>query len=200
MNVYAQHLCLGNGGSVTLFHYACPQAAGSTEFGYFREEIQACGKNPADTGSKIINLLACFDCSINIGHGISEGKSDFLYLGSTCFANVISANADSIPFGDILRAISKCICNQTHGRTWREDIGSAGDIFLENIVLNSALQLLRLYALLFGNSNIHCQKYGCRTVDGHRGADLIQRNTFKKLFHVSERINCYANLADFTFG
>ena len=58
--------------------------------------------------------------------------------------------------------------------------------------------MFRLNTLLFGNSNIHRQKHCSRAVNSHRGTDFIQRNTFKKLFHISQRINSHANFTDFT--
>ena len=163
----AQHLGLRHGCTEAFFHDAGPQAAGRTEFSNFFKQVQTCGENPGDAGREVVDFLPCFDCRFDISDGVGEGKSDFLYRGGACFTDMVSAYADGVPFGNILGTVLEGIVNQTHRRTRREDVGAAGDIFFQNIVLDCASQLFRLNAVLFRNCHVHRQEHGGRSVDGH---------------------------------
>src|SRR5262249_5956951 len=78
------------------------------------------------------------------------------------------------------------------GWLWWKAVGLLRDVFLKNVVLNRATQLLPIDALLLGNDEVHRPKNGSRCIRRHRRADLIKRNTFEERFHVGERIDRHA--------
>ena len=80
MDMHAEHLRFGNCCAIAFLHDTCPQTAGRTEFSNFKEKVETGGKDPADTGGEIINLLTGFDGCINVSDGIRKRKRDFLYF------------------------------------------------------------------------------------------------------------------------
>ena len=48
------------------------------------------------------------------------------------------------------------IGDQAHGGLWREDVGAAGDIFLEDVVLNSTAVLIGAGTPFLGGGDVHC--------------------------------------------
>ena len=109
---------------------------------------------------------------------------------------MVAGDGNSIPLRYILGAILKDVGNQTHGRTWREDISTTCSVLLQNIVLNSTLQLVCRHALLLSHCNVHSQQYGSRSIDSHGSRNLAQVNLVKEDFHISQGVDSNAYLAN----
>ena len=150
-----------------LLHNLCPNATGSTELCNLFEYIVVCIPEEGQTASKIIYVQASLDSSLNICNTISDGECDFLGSGRTSLTDVITGNRDSVPLWNILGAIFKYVGDQTHGWTWREDVGTTCSILLQDIILNGTLQLISWNALLLSNCNVHGQQYGSWSIDSH---------------------------------
>ena len=111
---------------------------------------------------------------------------------------MIAGDGDGVPLGQILGTIFKNVGNQPHGGCRGEDIGAAGCILLEHVILNGPLKLIGRNALPLCRHNIEGKQYSGGRVDGHAGADLIQRDTVKKHFHIRQRIDGHTDLAHFS--
>ena len=73
-------------------------------------------------------------------------------------------------------------------------------VFLQDVVLHRAPQLVRSHALFFGNRDVHGQGNGCGGRDRHRRADLIQGDAVEQDFHVGKGADGDAAFADFPGG
>ena len=113
---------------------------------------------------------------------------------------MVARDGNGVPLRHVLRAVSKDVGDEAHGRTRREDVGAASRILLEDVVLNRARELICGHALLLGNGDVHRQKHGSRGVDRHGRRDLAEIDLVEESLHVSERINRHADLADLAFG
>ncbi len=82
----------------------------------------------------------------------------------------------------------------------RKDVGAAGDVFLEDVVLDGAAQLGDFHALPAGDGDVHGQQDGGGGVDGHAGGDFVQRDVAKQQRHVIQGGDGDADLADFAGG
>ena len=179
----------------TLLHNLSPYAAGSAELSNFFQNVVMCIPEEGETACEIINVQTSLNSSLAICNTISNGKCNFLRSSRACLTDMITGNRDSIPLWNVLGAILKDIGNQTHGWTWREDISTTSSILLQNIVLNSTLQLVSWYTLLLCNSDVHSQQNGCRCVDSHGSGNLAQVNLVEENFHISKGVNSNTNLA-----
>ena len=111
---------------------------------------------------------------------------------------MIARNADRVPARHLALAKLENIRNQAHGRFGRKDIGAAGSIFLENIILDRATQFVDISALTFCHGDIHCQQHCRRSVDRHAGRDAFQRNLAKERLHIIQRRNRNPHFTNFT--
>ena len=76
--------------------------------------------------------------------------------------------------------------NQAHGVVWRVYVRAASDVFLEDVVLEGAVQLTGRYALLLGGCDVEREEDGCGSVDGHGDADFGERDAVEENLHVRE--------------
>ncbi len=77
----------------------------------------------------------------------------------------------------------------------RVDVRAAGHVLLEDVVLDGALQRRQRHALLLGHRRVEAQQDGRGGVDGHRGADLAQRQPVEQHVHVAHRADRHPDLA-----
>src|SRR2546421_462423 len=96
----------------------------------------------------------CFD----ISDSISQSEGHFLHGGGSCFANVIAADRDRVPLRNFARAKSERVRYQTQRGARRINVGPAGDVFLQNVVLNCPAKLVEFYAILFRHRQIETKQ------------------------------------------
>jgi len=181
----------------TFFQNRSPETTGCTEFSNFFKYVVVSVPEEGQTACEVVDLHACFQSCFDVSNTISNGESDFLRSGGTCFTDMVAGDGNGVPLRYILGAVFKNVSNQTHRRFNRKNIGSAGCVFFQNIILDGAAELISRYALLFSDCDVHSQQYGCRCVDGHGCRNLAQINMVEKDFHIFQGINGYTYLADF---
>ena len=82
------------------------------------------------TFAKHIYIQSFLLGSLYIGFSIGQGKSDFLYSGTSGFPDMVAGNGDGVPFGHFGTAPFKDIGDDTHGRFGRINIRAPGGVFL----------------------------------------------------------------------
>jgi hypothetical protein len=110
--------------------------------------------------------------------------------------HVVAADADGVELGHVLRTVGDDVGNDPHGRLRRVDIGVAGQVFFEDVVLNRPGQLLLLDALLFCSHDITGHDRQDRAVHGHGNAHLVEWDLIEQDFHVLHRVDRHTGLAD----
>ena len=113
---------------------------------------------------------------------------------------MVAANADGVPCGNVLGAVLEDVGNQTHGVAWRVDVRAAGDVFLEDVVLQGAVQLARRYPLLLGGRDVEREEDGSGGVDRHGDANLVEGDAIEEDLHVRKARDGDACASDFTGG
>ena len=119
-----------------------PQPAGRAEFGDLFQEIVVRVEEEGELGGKFIHIQPGLDGRLHVGDGIGQGESHFLHGGRAGLADVVAGDADRVPVRHFGLAVAEDIGDQAHGRRGREDICAAGNIFLQDVVLDRAAQLL----------------------------------------------------------
>ena len=123
---------------------------------------------------KIVDREAGVDCSLDVGNSIRQGEGHFLNVRGARFADVVARNRNRVPIGKFAAAPRKNIGDDAHGRAKRIDVSAASDVFLENVVLDSASEALEICALLFGDGDVEGEKNRGGGIDGHRGGDVFE--------------------------
>src|SRR3984957_4328491 len=147
---------------------------------------------------EIVDRESGVDCRLDVGASICQGEGYFLNVRGTGFADVVARNRNRIPVGKLLAAPRKNIGDDAHGRAKRIDVSAASDVLLENVVLDSAGETLKICALLFGDCDVEGEKNRGGGIDGHRGGDVLERDAVEERLHVFEGVDGDADFADFT--
>jgi hypothetical protein len=83
-------------------------------------------------------------------------------------------------------AVREEIGGDPHRGARREDVVPAGDVLLEDVVLNRAPQLVTCDALLLADELIEEQEQRGGGVDRHRRRDLAERDIGEEELHVRQ--------------
>ena len=173
-------------GAKPVAHDVRPQPAGCPELGDLLKEIDMAVKEECDARGEIVDFQAAVEAGLDVGHAIGEREGDFLGGGAARFAHVIAADADGVPVRHFFGAERDDVRSQAKRGARRKDVSPAGDVFLENIVLHRAGDFRPRHALFLGDHEIEREQDGRGRVDGHRGADLVERDFGEDLLHVCE--------------
>ena len=79
--------------------------------------------------------------ALDVGDGVGQREGHFLNRRGAGFANVIAADGDGVPFGQLAGGPGEQVGDDAHGRARRIDVGAARDVFLQDVVLDGAGEL-----------------------------------------------------------
>ena len=153
-----------------------------------------------ETGGKAVDIEPAGDAAFDVRKPVRQREGELLRRGGTGFANVITGDRNRIPERRMLRAPLEHVDDDFERGLDRIDPGMLGHVFLEDVVLDRAAQFRDRDALLFGGRHIKAKEDGGRAVDRHGRGDLVERYASEQRFHVRERRDRDAALADFAFG
>ena len=186
LGMSAQHPRARVFGRKALLHDFGPQPPCGPELGHFLKEIIMYIEKERQPGRKPIDIEADGLRGLNIGDAVGQGKRDFLGRGRAGLTDVVAGDRNRIPVRHPIGAKAENIRDDPQGRTGRINIRAASDILFEQVVLNGAVDLIPANALFFRHHQVERQQNGGRGIDGHGGADLVQRNTVQQGFHVGQ--------------
>ncbi len=200
LGVEAQHPGARVLSAKALAHDLCPHATGGAELGDLFQEIVVAVEEEGELLAKAVHVQPGVDGCLDIGDAVGEGEGDLLDSGRASLADVVARDADGVPVGDGFLAVAEDVGDQAHGGLRREDIGAAGDIFLEDVVLEGAAQAAGLHPLATGNRHVHRQQDRGRGIDCHAGGDFVKGDVLEEGGHVLQRGDGDADLADLAQG
>ena len=154
----------------------------------------------ADLGGKSVNIEPGCDGLFDVLDRVGEGEGDLLDSGAAGLADVVAADGNRIPTGHVAGAVAEEVGHQAHGGLGGEDVGTAGDILLEDVVLDGTAQHIWRDALLFGDGDYHSQQDSGGSVDGHADAHPVQGNVLKEGAHIVQAANGDADFSDLAKG
>ena len=79
---------------------------------------------------------------------------------------------------------AKRVGDEAHGGRGRIDVRPAGDVLLEDVVLDGAGQAISGDAALVGHRHVKAEQRRGRGVDGHRRRDRVERQAIEQQVHV----------------
>ena len=109
---------------------------------------------------------------------------------------MVGAYVHRVPLRRLPGAEQDHVFGQPERGFGREDVGSAGQIFLDDVVLGRALKRLPGRALLVGDRDIERHQPGRGGVDGHRRVHRGERNVLEQGPHIADVGDRDADLAD----
>lgn len=181
------------------FQNLSPQHSGSPHLGYFHEVVLALIPEEGQTLGESIHRQSCFFTAANVFHAISQGITQFQVAGSATFLDVVAGNGNGIELGHVLGGVFEDIADDTHGHGRRIDVGVADHEFLQDIVLDGALEDFPIYPLLNAGADEESQDGKHGAIHSHGYGHLVQRDTVKEDIHIQHRAYRYACLAHIAY-
>src|SRR5665213_1107876 len=132
----------------------CPNATRGPIFRDFFQKVVVRIQEEREARAKRVNIESSIYCSLDVGGGVAKREGEFLDGNRSSLPYVVDADGDRITVRNVSLAMGENVGNEPQRKLWRIDIGSAGNIFLEDIVLNCAVYLLRRNTLLLCDGNI----------------------------------------------
>jgi len=147
-----------------------------------------------------VHVQALVDGRLDVGDPVGQGEGDFLHCGGAGFADVVPADGYGVPLRHVPGAELEDIGDEAQRRPRRVDVGAAGDVLLEDVVLHGAGQLVGADALPLAHGDVHGQEHAGGGVDGHGSGHLVQGDLVEQRGHVLHRVDGDAHLAHFALG
>ncbi len=145
-----------------VFHQAIPDLARGAVFGDLFEEIVVRVEEEAEARSEVVDVEAAAARPLDVFDAVVDGERQFLQRGRSGFANVVAADGDGVEARRKLRSEFEGVNHQAHRGRGRIDVFLLRDVFLEDVVLDGAGNLLPVGALLFGHDQIHGPEHAGR--------------------------------------
>ena len=177
-------------------HGARPQPARRTEFRDLLEKVVVGVEEERKPLAELIHVESGVDRRLHVGGRVRQREGDLLHGRRPGLPNVIATDRDGVPVGDLTLTEREDVRDDAEGGAGRIDVGAAGDVFLEDVVLNRSGQLRGWNVLTPRDGDVEGQQNGRRRVDGHRGGDAIERDAVKQGGHVLDGIDGHADFAD----
>ncbi len=113
---------------------------------------------------------------------------------------MVTGDGDRVPSRQVFVAVRERVADQPQRVRGRVDVGAAGDVLLEDVVLHRPAQPGEVHALLLGDELVQQQQHRGGRVDRHGGRDLGQRQAVEQQPHVVQGVDRDADLAHLAGG
>ena len=183
-----------------VLHQAIPDLAGGAVLGDLFEEIVMGVEEEAETRAELVHVETAAARPLHVLDAVVDGEGQFLQRGRAGFADVVAADGNRVVPRREFRAELEGVDHQPHRRRGRVNVFLLRDVFLQDVVLDGAGDLLPVGTLFFRDHQVHRPQHAGRGIDRHRGGDLFQIDAVEQDLHVFQRIDGDAALADFAFA
>ena len=172
-----------------LAHETGVEAARGPELCHFLEQVVMRGKEEGQARREGVHRQPRGDRASRVLHCVRECERQLLHRRRTRLTNVIARDRDRIPVRDLRRTEAEHVGDESQTRLGRIDVRAAGDVLLENVVLDGAAQLLSSNTALLGDDNVHRQQGRRGGVDGHRRRYAVEGDLVEQRVHVVDGID-----------
>ncbi len=151
-----------------------------------------------DLRSELVDRHAsAFDDGVAVGDAVREGERHLLDGVRAGITEVRAGHRDRIEARNLRGAELDGVGDQPQGRLGRPDPRAARGVFLEDVVLDGAGELLTGgHAGLLGRGDVEREQDRGRAVDGEAGADLVERDSVEQDLGVGESVDGDTDAAD----
>ncbi len=176
--------------AVALVGDPVPDAPEGAHLAHLLDEADARVDEEGDAGDDlalaVLGDLAGREHRVEHGDRGGHRVRDLLDRSGPRLLQVVAADVDRVPFGDVVHRVGDHVGGQPQGGARREDVRPAREVLLDDVVLRRPLQLGDVRALLLRDHLVHRQQPHGGGVDGHGGVHLLQRDVLEQPSHVAE--------------
>lgn len=176
--------------AVALVGDLVPDAAEGAHLAHLLDEADARVHEEGDPGDDLAEALRGH--LARVAHRVEDRDRrghrvrDLLDRGGPGLLEVVRADVDRVPLGDVVDRVRDHVRRQPQGRPRREDVRPAREVLLDDVVLGGALEQGDVRALLLGGHLVERQQPHGRGVDRHRGVHLLQGYVLEQPTHVAQ--------------
>ena len=158
------------------------------------------GEEEREAGSEGLQPEAGGDGGRNVGDGVGQREGDLLHGGAPRLPHVVAGDGDDVPAGDPLLAVGEEVGHQAHAGAGREDVGAAGRVLLQDVVLHRAPDPVRRHPVALRHELVGEQQDRGGGVDGHRRRDEVEGDAPQQDLHVGEAGDRHPRPPDLALG
>ena len=155
-----------------------------------------CAQKNERRGREGVDVDARGDAGAEVFPAVGEGVGHFEVGGGAGFLHVIAGDRDRVELRHVLRGELEDVGDDPHRGRGRIDIGVPHHVFLEDVVLDRAGELVERGALFERGDDVEGEHGKHRAVHGHGDGDLVERDAVEEDLHVEDRVDGDAGLAD----
>ena len=200
LRVEPQHLAARIGRAEPVAHDARPHRARSSELRDLLEDVVVGVEEEREPARERVDLEARVDGRLDVGDAVGQRECELLRSRRAGLADVVAGDRDRVPARHPLGAVAEGVHGQAHARPGREDVVAAGDVLLEDVVLDGARQPVGRDALAGRDQLVQQHQQRRRRVDRHRRRHVAQRDPVEQALHVLQRVDGDAGAADLAAG
>jgi hypothetical protein len=180
----------------TFLHDLGVDAARGAELGDLLEEVGLADEEEGQARREGVHVHAGLLHLLHIGDQVAHREGHFMQRRRARLADVVTRDVDRVVALHVLGAVGDAVAHDAHAGRDREHVFLLRHVFLQDVGLDGARQLVQVVAALPGQRHVHGQQDPGRWVDGQRNADLLEVDAFEQRFHVGQRVDGHAFAAD----
>ena len=183
-----------------LAHDVRPQPARGAELRDFLDQVVVRGEEEREPLAEPVDVEPGRARGLDVGDRVGDRERDLLHRRRAGLADVIPADRDRVPLGQLALAPREDVGDDAQRVTRRVDVGAARDVLLQDVVLDRARERADRGALPLRDGDVEREQDDRRRVDRHRRRDAIERDAVEERGHVLDRVDGDADAADFAGG
>ena len=187
LGVKAQGPRLGTGDGEAFASDPLPDDPRRAELRDLLDERRIRGEEERELPHEGLDRETAGDRGLDVGDRVREGERELLHRVRPGLADVIAGDRDGVPARKCGAAVLEDVGDQTQRRARREDVGPAGDVLLQDVVLDRPAEAIEPRALLLGHGDVHREEDRRGRVDRHRRRHLFERDPVEEPFEIGER-------------
>src|SRR5207237_3835609 len=108
---------------VSVINFTGPEPASCAEFGDFFKEVVVDVEKRRELRGKTVNGKSGLHCCLNVGQPVIQGEGQFLHRRRSCLPDVVTADADRMPLGNLCHTVCDGGGAEAQGGFGREEPG-----------------------------------------------------------------------------
>ena len=200
LGVEPQPLGLLAGGAVDVAHPARPDPAGRTELGDLLEEVDVGVEEEGQSGGEDVDVETAGEPELDVPEPVRKREGELLRGRRAGLADVVAGDGERLVGRDLLGAVLHQVADQAQVRLGAEEPLLLGDVLLEDVGLQRAVQLAGVDLGPLGGHEHHAEDRDRGTADRHRRGHVTQVDPVEEDLHVGRAVDGHAAVSDLTEG
>jgi hypothetical protein len=186
--------------AVDVPHPARPDAARGAELGDLLEEVDVRVEEEGQAGREDVDVQPARQPQLHVPETVRQGVRQLLRGRRPGLADVVAGDRQRLVGGDAGRAVLHQVADEAQVRLGLEEPLLLGDVLLEDVRLQRAVEHGGVDALALGGDEVHAEDGHGGPADGHRRGDVPERDVPEEDLHVGRRVDRHTAVPDLAQG